>query len=65
MTWIHWVIIGFIVFFLSVTSVIIRLVVEIAGYHREEYQRRKRKEELELEKLELEKKGRGTIQPIY
>lgn len=60
--WIWWSIIGFIIFFVVNFTIIVRLIFMIKHYHSDDYQREKRRAELELEKLELEKDQRDNPQ---
>ena len=51
LAWQIWAIIGFTIFWISMSSVILRLYLEIRGFKNEDYKRRKCKEELEIQEL--------------
>lgn len=58
LNWVWWAIIGFIIFFLVVMSVIVRLILTVRCLHSDEANLDRKKKQLEIEKLEAEKMSR-------
>jgi type VI protein secretion system component VasK len=50
--WAWWLFIGFTIFVVTIISVIVRLGLELRYFHSEDYERKKRKDELEIHELE-------------